>query len=77
MSGWAGRMGLLKPIHPAQESSRRGESHPPALAEPCVSLSAHTAPVAQPSGRAPNRQWANRLGSRRATLASHLQARVI
>ncbi len=30
--------------------SRRGELHPPALVEPCVTLSRHTAPVVQPSG---------------------------
>jgi len=45
--------------------SRRGESHPPALSEPDVNLSIHPAPIVQPSGRAPNRQWANRPGSRR------------
>ena len=44
--------------------SRRGELHPPALAEPDMNLSAHPAPIVQPSGRAPNRQWANRPGSR-------------
>jgi len=38
------------------EVSRRGESHPPALAEPGVNLSAHRAPIVQPSGRTPNRQ---------------------
>ena len=36
--------------------SRRRESHPPPLAEPCGSLSAHTAPIVQPSGLTPNRQ---------------------
>jgi len=36
--------------------SRRGESHPPALAEPGVNLSAHRAPIVQPSGRTPQRQ---------------------
>ena len=36
--------------------SRRGESHPPPLAEPCGSLSAYTAPIVQPSGLRPNRQ---------------------
>ena len=30
--------------------SRRGELRPPALVEPCVTLSRHTAPVAQPMG---------------------------
>jgi hypothetical protein len=57
------------------EESRRRESHPPPLAEPGVSLSAHRAPIAQPSGRAPNRQCANRPGVRRATSASHAMAR--
>ena len=33
------------------EVSGRGESHPPALAEPDVNVSAHPAPIAQPSGR--------------------------
>src|SRR5829696_66132 len=56
------------------EASGRGESHPPALAEPGVSVSAHRAPTVQPSGRTPTRQWAKRAGSRRATLASHFTA---
>ena len=42
--------------------SRRGESRPPPLAEPCGSLSAYTAPIVQPSGLRPNRQWANKAG---------------
>ena len=42
-------------LYPIKES-RRGESHPPALAEPGVNLSAHRAPIVQPSGRTPNRQ---------------------
>src|SRR5664279_2706604 len=49
--------------------SRRGESHPPPLAEPCGSLSAYTAPIAQPSGLRPKRQCANKLGKRLATPA--------
>ncbi len=49
------------PAHHDQES-RRGESHPPPLAEPCGSLSAYTAPIVQPSGLRPNRQWANKAG---------------
>ena len=57
------------------EESRRGESHPPALAEPGVSVSAHRAPIAQPPGRSPNRQCAKRLGSRRATFATNSIAR--
>jgi hypothetical protein len=55
--------------------SGRGESHPPALAEPCVSLSTHTAPIIQPQGSTPKRQCANRVGSRRAMLCNHLHVR--
>ena len=44
---------MLKPHH---KVSRQGESHPLALAEPGVNLSAHRAPIVQPSGRTPNRQ---------------------
>ena len=51
-------------------SSGRG-SHPPALAEPDVNLSAHPAPIVQPSGRTPTFQCAKRRGARRATLANH------
>jgi serine/threonine protein kinase len=36
--------------------SRRGESHPPPLAEPCLNLSAYTAPIVQPPGLRPKRQ---------------------
>jgi hypothetical protein len=44
-------------------SSRAG-SHRPALSEPDLNLSTHPAPIAQPSGRAPSRQCANRRGDR-------------
>ncbi len=57
------------------EVSGRGESHPSALAEPGMNLSAHPAPIVQPSGRTPNRQWANRVGARFATRVSHRRAR--
>jgi hypothetical protein len=36
--------------------SRRRESHPPPLVEPCVTVSRHTAPVVEPLGMAPCRQ---------------------
>src|ERR1700737_4185077 len=55
--------------------SRRRESPPPALAEPGGNLSAPRAPIVQPSGRTPNRQWANRPGCRLATSARNLRAR--
>ena len=35
------------------EVSRRRESHPPPLLEPCVKVSLHTAPVVEPVGNAP------------------------
>ncbi len=49
-------LGVLPMLEAHHEVSRRGESHPPALAEPGVNLSAHRAPIVQPSGRTPNRQ---------------------
>src|SRR5450755_296300 len=55
--------------------SGRGESHPPALAEPDLNLSTHPAPIAQPSGRAPSRQCANSRGDLRAAPASSSIAR--
>ncbi len=67
--------GLIPGAAVRDEESRRGESHPPPLAEPDLSLSAHPAPIAQPSGRAPSRQCANRWGDRRAISASHAIAR--
>jgi len=57
------------------EESRRGESHPPPLAEPCVNLSAYTAPIVQPPGFKPMRQWANSCGDRREASASSSRAR--
>jgi hypothetical protein len=46
----------LNQTRPVRRVSRRGDSHPPPLAEPCGSLSAYTAPIAQPSGLSPKRQ---------------------
>ena len=40
----------------AYEVSRRRESHPPPLAEPCVKVALHTAPTVEPVGIAPCRQ---------------------
>src|SRR6266498_1611937 len=62
-------------MHDQAPESRRGESHPPPLAEPDLNVSAHPAPIAQPSRRAPSRQCANRRGDRRAISASHAIAR--
>ena len=49
-------VGVVTMLKPDGEESRRGESHPPPLAEPCGSLSAYTAPIVQPSGLRPKRQ---------------------
>jgi hypothetical protein len=47
-------------------STSTGDSHPRAAGHasrtPGVSLSTHRAPIVQPSGRVPNRQWAKRPG---------------
>jgi hypothetical protein len=56
-------------------ASSRGEFHPPALSEPCVSLSAYTAPITRSYGRTPNCQWANMFGYWLATYPSRSQAR--
>jgi hypothetical protein len=51
------RLGVVPVARYHQDKeSRRGESHPPPLAEPCGSLSAYTAPIVQPSGLRPKRQ---------------------
>jgi hypothetical protein len=71
----AERHDLVEEGRPPQMAvSGRGESHPPALAEPDVNVSAHPAPIAQPSGRT-SFQWAKSWGSRLATLASQAFAR--
>ena len=58
------------------EESRRREFHPPPLAEPGVNLSTHRAPIVQPPGLRPTRQWANSRGDRRETSASSSPARL-
>ena len=49
-------LGVGTMLEAHHEVSRRRESHPPALAEPGVNVSAHRAPIVQPSGRTPSRQ---------------------
>ena len=44
--------------------SGRGDSHPPALAEPGVRVSPHRAPTGRPGVRAIRCQWTKRLGWR-------------
>src|SRR5206468_10304245 len=59
---------------PHAEVSSAGESHPHALAEPYVNVSAHTAPAVEPR-RTPICQWANNPGSRREIRAIQCAAR--
>jgi transposase InsO family protein len=44
------------------EVSRRRESHPPPLSEPCLTVSRYTAPAVEPVGNAPCFQCANMPG---------------
>src|ERR1700678_4835925 len=57
------------PAYPEDVASRAGESHPHALLDPYVSLSAHTAPDVR-SLTYKRRQWANKSGSARTTRAN-------
>ena len=63
-------------LEPDDEVSGRGESHPPALSEPDVNLSTHPAPIIQPHGTSPSRQWAKRALALPATACSHRRARL-
>ncbi|MEY9997051.1 hypothetical protein ABIE67_009083 [Streptomyces sp. V4I8] len=50
------RLGVVQSmgrVGSALEVSRRRESHPPPLSEPCVNLATHTAPIVEPVGNAP------------------------
>jgi hypothetical protein len=49
-------LGILLALAEDDEVSGREESHLPALVEPGVNLSAHPAPIVQPSGRTPSFQ---------------------
>jgi hypothetical protein len=49
---------------PGDQVSGRGESHPPALAEPGVRVSPHRAPTGRPWVRAMRCQWTKSLGWR-------------
>jgi DNA-binding NarL/FixJ family response regulator len=51
-----GGLRMILEAQPDLQESRRGESHPPPLAEPCLNLSAYTAPIVQPPGLRPKRQ---------------------
>ena len=54
---------LVTAAHVLQyQVSGRGESHPPALAEPGVRVSPHRAPTGRPEARAMRAQWAKRRG---------------
>src|SRR5207248_7875349 len=67
---------ILFVLKPDGVESRRREFHPPPLAEPGVNLSTHRAPIVQPPGLRPTRQWANSRGDRRETSASSSPARL-
>jgi hypothetical protein len=51
-------------FRPQAQVSGRGDSHPPALAEPGVRVSPHRAPTGRPGVRAIRCQWTKRLGWR-------------
>ena len=68
------RLPLQPEPTPAPQVSSAGESHPHALAEPYVNVSAHTAPAVEPR-RTPICQWANNPGSRREIRAIQCAAR--
>ena len=70
------QLDVLKTNRFKRVPSRPGEFHPEPLTEPDVSLSTHPAPIIQPHGTSPNRQWAKRPRARRATDCSHLLARL-
>ena len=53
---------FLVSIQACDQVSGRGESHPPALAEPGVRVSPHRAPTGRPEARAMRAQWAKRRG---------------
>ena len=56
-------LGFLSVFKAYHQVSSAGESHPDALAEPYVNLSAHTAPAMEPR-RTPICQCAHNFGSR-------------
>ncbi|WP_211831747.1 MULTISPECIES: DDE-type integrase/transposase/recombinase [Streptomyces violaceusniger group] len=49
----AGIQASMGSVGDSFEVSRRRESHPPLLSEPCVNLATHTAPIVEPVGSAP------------------------
>jgi hypothetical protein len=59
----AGRaLALARATRRAERVSRRGESHPPPLAGPDVTVSRHPAPTGRPAVNAMSCQWANSRG---------------
>ena len=56
-------LGFLSVFKAYHQVSSPGESHPEALSEPCLSVSAHTAPTMEPR-RTPICQCAHNFGSR-------------
>ena len=74
LDSYALRRSFRSPSRSWRTVSSAGESHPHALAEPYVNVSAHTAPAVEPR-RTPICQWANNPGSRREIRASQCVAR--
>ena len=66
-------LGFGSVLESDHEVSSAGESHPDALSEPYVNVSAHTAPAREPR-RTPICQCANSLGSRREMRATQCVA---
>jgi hypothetical protein len=62
--GTGGRSACLAGVlqRPDRRVSRRGESHPPPLSGPDVTVSRHPAPTVRPAVNAMSCQWANRRG---------------
>ena len=73
--GWNVCSAALCPYAPHPHLvSGRGESHPPALSGPDVTVSRHPAPTDRPSVRAMRCQWAKSFGSRSLTARSQAHA---
>jgi hypothetical protein len=58
-------------------ASRPKEFHLQPLPKPDVSLSTHPAPIIQPSGNTPRRQWTNKSGWECAKRSRNLRARLL
>jgi hypothetical protein len=62
LHNYASYLGVADLAAAAVRVSRRGESHPPPLSGPDVTVSRHPAPTVRPQVNAMSCQWANRPG---------------